>query len=380
MKLLSYCSFLLCLSTQASYFCESYNQCREEFTHIANEHFFETKEFLVHSQVDDDLKISTAYFEHKSKEKLIILISGVHGIEAFVGSAVQKLFVENYADIFKDNNYSILLIHSLNPYGHKYKRRVDENNIDLNRNFLIQDENYQNDSNSYKELNSLLNPSTEVKSYNFASKLYFLIKFIPALILKGKDKLTQSIVGGQYHNEKGLFYGGSSPSQQRELLNNIVRDKISAHKKNILIDLHTGYGEKGKLHLWAEKDIPEIAIKLRKRIFKNEELTFSKQKDFYKVKGGLTDYIESLIPPDKILLSFTFEYGTLDSQTTFGSLDSLYRMRVENQGNFFNYKSSDTKLKANQSFSEMFYPSDKDWRAKIIKQTKEVFLKINRFF
>ena len=82
----------------------------------------------------------------------IIHSSGTHGIEGYLGSAVQirflhELFMKNEKQLNDSNNNQhststlstrrkILLIHSINPYGMRHHRRTNENNVDLNRNAL----------------------------------------------------------------------------------------------------------------------------------------------------------------------------------------------------------------------------------------------------
>jgi hypothetical protein len=75
-----------------------------------------------------------------------------------------------------------------------------------------------------------------------------------------------------------------------------------------------------------------------------------------------------------------FEYGTMDSQTTIGSIKSLHVMVLENQGDQYGYKSVDDSIKVKNDFIEMDYPSSESWRSHIIDETKIVFDKsLQRF-
>ena len=109
----------------------------------------------------------------------IIHSSGTHGIEGYLGSAVQlrflhELFMQNEKQLNDNNNQHstsslslatrrILLIHAINPYGMRHHRRTNENNVDLNRNALTdtmwteirkRDPNFVN----YVSMDSTLNP------------------------------------------------------------------------------------------------------------------------------------------------------------------------------------------------------------------------------
>jgi hypothetical protein len=66
------------------------------------------------------------------------------------------------------------------------------------------------------------------------------------------------------------------------------------------------------------------------------------------------------------------EYGTLDSQKTFGSIRSLHNMILENQGFHHGYKNERAEARIKKAYREMFYPSDKAWRSKAIGDAKRM--------
>jgi len=65
---------------------------------------------------------------------MLVLISGTHGIEGFAGSACQAGIL--HAGIELPPDTGLLLVHAINPYGFAWGRRVNEDNVDLNRNFV----------------------------------------------------------------------------------------------------------------------------------------------------------------------------------------------------------------------------------------------------
>ncbi|MDX6151645.1 DUF2817 domain-containing protein [Marinococcus sp. PL1-022] len=67
---------------------------------------------------------------------LIVVTTGVHGIEGYAGSALLQLFIDEYITQLNPNTTGIRLVHAVNPWGMKNRRRVSENNVDLNRNFI----------------------------------------------------------------------------------------------------------------------------------------------------------------------------------------------------------------------------------------------------
>lgn len=69
------------------------------------------------------------------------------------------------------------------------------------------------------------------------------------------------------------------------------------------------------------------------------------------------------------IYSLAFEYGTMDSQNTLGSIESLRRMVIENQL-FQNGPANQASLVQTQElFKDMFFPEDEDWTKRIQSQT-----------
>ena len=85
----------------------------------------------------DDLYIDTYYLPATEQKNLVILTTGVHGMEGYIGSAMLDVFFgEVYPDLNREDT-GIVVVANVNPYGMKHYRRYNENNVDLNRNFIL---------------------------------------------------------------------------------------------------------------------------------------------------------------------------------------------------------------------------------------------------
>ena len=78
---------------------------------------------------------------------------------------------------------------------------------------------------------------------------------------------------------------------------------------------------------------------------------------------------------DAEISGITFEYGTMDSQKTMGSIESLRRVVLENQ-NFHHPASPEITQEIKTLYREMFYPTDEAWRASVLQTTSEKIKKI----
>ena len=69
---------------------------------------------------------------------VLVLTSGTHGVEGFCGSGCQVSLLEDsrFLRQIERAGIALLMIHAVNPYGFSHLRRVNEDNVDLNRNFI----------------------------------------------------------------------------------------------------------------------------------------------------------------------------------------------------------------------------------------------------
>jgi hypothetical protein len=128
-------------------------------------------------KTDPSLSIDYAWAEPRKKENLIIISTGLHGIEGYVGSGILKIFMDEFAPRLNIENTGVLLVHAINPWGMKNHRRVNENNVDLNRNF-VWDENFDPKLNpDYEQLIPILNPPRPLSNV-FLNNMAYYLRFI----------------------------------------------------------------------------------------------------------------------------------------------------------------------------------------------------------
>ena len=347
------------------YFKETYEESRDAFLELAKRSGGELSSYVVSGNSETGLSFETLYFPPASgkKEQLLILTSGIHGIEGFTGSALQRYFIENNFLDLKNDNMGILIIHGINPHGFKNKRRVTENNVDLNRNFDTTPALFKTENSGYLQVNDFLNPKSRYSRLSFnLSAIKFILKF-------GMENLRKAILRGQYQYPEGIFFGGQIFEPQVSLLQNEVMKRSEGYKKVLLVDLHTGYGQRGKLHLFGDRS-PFIDQTFMDEVFQGLLIDYGQEKDFYTVSGGFTVFMAKIFHEKTKFAGVVFEFGTINSQSALGSLDSLYRMVNENQ--------KDASEKDLDLFREMFYPRSTEWRKAVIEQFEMTMKSIGR--
>jgi hypothetical protein len=366
-----------------SHYPKSYEDSRIEFEKIAlkvlnKNNLAEFKKFSIPTNTNIDLAIDYLYIPQKNKpnERLLILTSGIHGVEAPTGSAIEIAFINKILDSNITDNMGLLIVHNINPYGYYFNRRVTENNIDLNRNFIDTSTLKPFANEAYNKFNGFLNPTGKVSS-SWINKTTLFFKAIFYLIVYGKKQLTQAIVGGQYQFPIGIYYGGSTKEPNVLFLEKLFNEKGNAYSKILHIDLHTGYGERGRLHFFSNKTV--LQLKGFNELFSGFSIDSGDDKDFYNTMGSFDQFTLNVFD-NKTTIPMTFEFGTMNSQTILGSFYSLKNMIYENQGLQYGFDSNFSKEVITRDFLDMFNPSDEKWRAKVVNEGNETLLKLaNRF-
>jgi hypothetical protein len=360
-------------SSGLSYYHETYDECRNAFVRsIENVRVdfdsVETGKIHVPGVADNDLTIDWCYIPaQKGKDKLLIVNSGLHGIEGFTGSAVQNMFVDKILKQQLSDNMGVLFLHGLNPYGFKYHRKVTENNVDLNRNCLKVDEKFDIKNQGFGELKEFLMPSQSVNYDSFHNRFFHLIS-IYKILRKSMPVLRQAALQGQYDFNKGFYYGGKDFEPQIKSIKPLLIDIIEDYKMVLNVDLHTGYGERGTMHLFIDKPEDKVVVNGIEKIFEGLKIDWGSSKDFYTINGDYTSWVNSLVP-GVLCIPMCFEFGTLNSQETFGSLKSLQCMILENQGAHYGYMNKENEIKVKHMFDELYFPSSPVWRSKVISDS-----------
>ena len=124
----------------ADYFADTYSQARAKFlaavdkggARLLSSHINPAK-----GPDGEDCITDVAWIGPDNARKLLILVSGTHGIEGYAGSGCHVAWLnEGWFARVAPKDTAVLLIHAINPHGFAWGRRANEDNIDLNRNFI----------------------------------------------------------------------------------------------------------------------------------------------------------------------------------------------------------------------------------------------------
>ncbi|MGC1819333.1 MAG: DUF2817 domain-containing protein, partial [Casimicrobiaceae bacterium] len=85
----------------------------------------------------EELSADVALLGDPQAQGLLVLSSGMHGVEGFCGSGCQVGLLHDEAILaaVEATGAAVLFHHAVNPYGFSQLHRTNEDNVDLNRNF-----------------------------------------------------------------------------------------------------------------------------------------------------------------------------------------------------------------------------------------------------
>ncbi|KAG5473291.1 hypothetical protein CUR178_03211 [Leishmania enriettii] len=230
------------------YYSSSYQQARERFLAAAEAAHAQVEHHLIIKRGNEEYYMDTAFFTGKQTDKLLVHTSGTHGVEGYTGSAIQVKLLQEWNDTALSGP-SILFVHAVNPHGMAHFRRFNEENVDLNRNYLSTEEwaaVKARDANiaGYDDFRALLVPNVPPRFIDRYTFLFFAAK---AVARHGFGKLKRAFVTGQYHDPVGINYGGDEEQQSVSVLRDVLKRYAAATgaTEAVYIDVHTGLGPFG---------------------------------------------------------------------------------------------------------------------------------------
>ena len=351
----------------ADYFSETYQIAKNKFCQaVEAANFYHESHFINSWDLNGrELSIDIGISKAKKPLRSIVISSGLHGVEGFLGSAIQSALLEDQKIISSiPKNTQLILIHSLNPYGFAWRRRCNEDNVDLNRNFLISDERYEGCPINYPKFEAFLNPKSPPSRFN-----PFLIEATWLILRYGMKTLMNTIPVGQYDYPKGLFFGGNFPSKTQEILLKYLPDWMGQSSQVIHLDIHTGLGKWGKYQLLLDLPKSSASYHRLKQIFEPQLIkTFSLNSERYQSRGGLGSWCQELLH-QHVYDFLTVEFGT------YSVIQVLQALRAENRAYWWG-KSQCNYDWAVQRLVEVFSPKSRVWKERCVVQGMKVCKKV----
>ena len=289
----------------------------------------------------------------------VLVSSGVHGVEGFFGSAIQLGWLSRLAaGGSPPTDGIVVLIHAVNPYGFARLRRTDEDNVDLNRNFLGRDDAYAGAPPGYAALDPFLNPPSP------PSRLEpFRLKGLWHLRRHGLPALKTAVASGQYRFPQGLFFGGHGPASSTRIVQRQLARWLGGAPRALHVDLHSGLGARGGCRLLLVESDRSPHVEWYRDAFGSGvvEPLATAGGTAYPASGTLGRWATRHITGTRYRFVGA-EFGTYPIVRVLGAL------RAENRAHFFSRPAAGAHQQAKTDLLECFCPRSDRWREQVVEQ------------
>lgn len=347
-------------------FADSYEEARARFRAAAAAVGFRLDARPLPGLEPEDLTVDIAVRPGRRDARALLVSSGLHGVEGFFGSAVQHALLTDPRLLEQAEDRRLILIHALNPWGMRWRRRWNEDGVDLNRNFLAHSADhtaahsaaYAGAPEAYRRLDPLLNPPSPPRRPDA------LPLIAAAQIARfGMADLAIALATGQYDYPNGLFFGGAGPARIQAILRAGLPDWLGAAERIEMFDLHTGLGRWADLKLFYDDHVPEARRAALIARYGPDLPVFRRDGRLaVPSRGLLRDWLPQ-IQPDRDWSVATAEFGTYKPVRMLGIL------RAENRAWRWGDRAG-RHAWTTDALVEAFTPSDPGWRAQTIARAR----------
>ena len=317
----------------------------------------------------EELYIDNIYLPAVANQtNLIVLTTGVHGIEGYIGAVMLEVFFEEIYPTLNTENTGVLVVANVNPYGMKNMRRYNENNVDLNRNFILDWESFDLATNrDYPLVDNFLGPRKAIGNALW-HEVGFYLHLAEKALMVGANTVSDALLGGQYEYPEGVYYGGNGDEISTAYLKDVFGQCLISGYENIVhIDIHSGYGPRYNMVIF--NSIYETMSEEETQVaFGYENVISYDSEAFYITTGDTTDFFYRLAEREQSnveLFSTCFEFGTI-GDSFIDSIISLKYTVDENRQHWYPSRSETSAEIVRQHYLELFYPTEVQWREKTV--------------
>lgn len=345
------------------YFAGSYAEARASFRNLGSRSGATLTGFALagcRGLAEEDLTTDVAWLGPSSPEGVLIVTSGTHGVEGYAGSAFQCALLANAPRVKLPEGVTLILVHALNPFGFSRGHRVNEHNVDLNRNFIDFTRSLP-ESPDYSRLHDAIIPS----AWAGAARERADEVIAKASTVLGERGFQDAVCRGQYRHPDGLFYGGNSPSWSHRTWRTILANLPPSIRLAAHIDVHTGLGPTGygEILYTLPADHPGLGLAL----LWYRDLGFvaagSTESAATEVRGTMNHAVVNAgVAAESV--SISIEFGTVEFRRMFEALRA---------DNWHRVKAKSVPAEIREELLRCFYPPDSEWCGSVLERCERVF-------
>lgn len=352
------------------FFASTYDDARQKFLKAAHESGASLQSHvhpLHRGPTGEDLAVDVATLGDVTSKRVIAVVSGTHGPEGYAGSACQVSLLKSelLGDLTASNR--VVLVHAINPFGFAYTRRVNEDNIDLNRNFVSFSEPRPINPHYEEYARAFLPSSASMEDYSEARAR----REREADLKGGYQSIKSALQPGQYEFARGLYYGGAAPSWSNKVFMQICRDVFAGAQSAALVDIHTGIGAPGVGEVIFMSQ--EAAEKYGRHFSPPVSCAGAKGSISAAVKGPLASAAADQMQA-RNAVCFALEFGTVPLR------ENVEATIFENWTYQFLPPDHPARAESVERLRRAYYLDDDGWKIAVINRAHEILRSLNSLF
>lgn len=339
------------------YFSQTYYEARDRFLAAAKATEFEVSSVQnpnAKGPGGKDLFMDCAFAGPSNSTSLLVVISGTHGPEGYCGSGVQLGLLESGIANEYAKTQKVAFIHANNPYGFAWDTRFNEDNIDLNRNFLDDFTKLPNSA-LYEEVKDW----AALKGYSEADIANSVANLMQYAQANGFPKLQEALTAGQYKYQDGVYFGGFAPSWSNTTIKGFLDKLTVGISKMVIVDMHTGLGPFGHGEIIVETPKPSALFDKLHAIWGDEVCSTQSGESVSAALNGCMDGGILRRYPNIDAVFCALEFGTLDPISVFQATQASSWLHCHGDRN------GPMANKINQLSRDAFYPQGAEWANKV---------------
>lgn len=306
----------------------------------------------------EDLFLDVAQVGDLSARSALMITSGTDGAAGYVGSALQSWWLEDRSGNLGVDAPRVLLLHALNPFAFSWMRRFNEDNVDINRNFI--DWSAPPANPGYAEIADLLVPTEwtdEIKADTTGALLAFAGNV-------GLDKTQQIISSGQYDHPTGLFFGGTEPVWSNRWLVEHLPKLVEPADKLGVIDIQGGLPASGTGRIEVRRPLDDPSHQ-RAAVWWDDVSAARRSTEPVEVSGEWLSAIDALLPQVEVTTA-ALDYSVVDA------VSILQALRADVWLHSHGDPTGPEAAAIRQQMREAFTDDDPEWLGEIVAYFDEV--------
>jgi hypothetical protein len=303
------------------------------------------------------LALDLALFGARRPTHALVVSSGTHGVEGYAGAAIQHhVLAELLPRLRLAEGTAVVLLHALNPYGFAWGRRVNESNVDLNRNALEHFDASLCDP-DYERLFDALNPP-DLDPAAEALRWGRVDAFVAE---HGERRYQQVAMGGQYRHPQGVQYGGAGREASVRHLLALVTEHLANARSVRWLDVHTGLGASGDCEVVTGASPDSDCYRFSTEVWPGWIRSAASGESLATPLHGLLDRGIEAALPSGCRFAFGFpEFGTYEP------MRMIRAIRTDNWLHAHGDRDDATGRAIRAEMLEVFAPASPDWRRRVV--------------